>query len=377
MAVYQKKDKNGKVLKDTKGNSWYYRCYYTDMYGVRKQRKSKLYETKGKAQEEERLFLQSIKTTDIIDLNVSFEKVYNEFLKVKKEKVKITTYYGIEKEMNYNVLSYFKNYKLHDIKINNINQWKDNLKAKSTTIDWKNKIIGHFKELLEYANIYYDYDKKIINSLTKLRDDTPKNNDKSKNNFWTSNEFNQFINVVDNEYYKLIFIFLYRTGLRIGEFRALTWNDIDLDKHTLSINKSLSKDTFNKKSIIVTPKTGNSIRTIDLDNYLIELMKNYYNEQKQIYKFDKSWFMFGGIRYTSPTTLRRYLDFYIEKAKIKSITIHGFRHSHVSLLVEIGCDFNEVASRIGDTISMVQNTYYHMYPEREKNIIERLNNIKN
>lgn len=377
MAVYQKKDKNGKVLKDTKGNSWYYRCYYTDMFGARKQRKSKLYETKGKAQEEERLFLQSIKTTDIVNPNVSFEKVYNEFLKVKKEKVKITTYYGIEKEMDFYVFNYFKKYKLHDIKINIINMWKDNLKSKDTTIRWKNNIISHFRELLNYANIYYNYDKKIIDSLTNLRDDTPKDKTKSESNFWTSSEFNQFINTVDNEYYKLIFIFLYRTGLRIGELRALTWNDIDLNKHTLSITKSLSKDTFNKKSIIVTPKTNNSIRTIDLDNYIIEIMKSYYNEQQKFYKFDDSWYIFGGIKYLSSTTLRRYLNYYIEKAKVKHITIHGFRHSHVSLLIEIGCNFNEVASRIGDTISMVQNTYYHMYPERQKNITERLNNIKN
>lgn len=37
MPIYQKKDKNGKVIKDAKGNSWYYRCYYNDIYGNRKQ----------------------------------------------------------------------------------------------------------------------------------------------------------------------------------------------------------------------------------------------------------------------------------------------------------------------------------------------------
>lgn len=375
MAVYQRKDKNGKVIKDTKGNSWYYRCYFTDRYGNRKQTKSRLYPTKGIASDEEHEFLRSIKTTDTIDLNINFKYVCDEWLNFKRNKIKITTYYGVEKTTKKYIYKYFYNFKLHDIKIHNLQEWKNTLIKSNLSISRTNLIISYLKEILTYSNVYYDFDTKIANYLVKIRDDSPIKNDSLKDNYWTYEEYNRFITNVDDNYYSLIFKFLYYTGVRLGELRALNWNDIDFIKKTLSITKSMSKDSFQKGSIIVSPKTKNSIRTLDLSNNLINELLAYKEEQQKIYGFNNNWYVFGGFQYLGITTLRNKLNQYIKIANVKKITIHGFRHSHVSLLIDIGCDFKDVAERIGDTIKMVQETYYHMFPERKKIIIERLNNL--
>ena len=375
MAVYQRKDKNGKVIKDTKGNSWYYRCYFTDRYGNRKQTKSRLYPTKGIASDEEHEFLRSIKTTDIIDLNINFKYVCDEWLNFKRNKIKITTYYGVEKTTKKYIYKYFYNFKLHDIKIHNLQEWKNTLIKSNLSISRTNLIISYLKEILTYSNVYYDFDTKIANYLVKIRDDSPIKNDSLKDNYWTYEEYNRFITNVDDNYYSLIFKFLYYTGVRLGELRALNWNDIDFIKKTLSITKSMSKDSFQKGSIIVSPKTKNSIRTLDLSNNLINELLAYKEEQQKIYGFNNNWYVFGGFQYLGITTLRNKLNQYIKIANVKKITIHGFRHSHVSLLIDIGCDFKDVAERIGDTIKMVQETYYHMFPKRKKIIIERLNNL--
>lgn len=375
MAVYQRKDKNGKVIKDTKGNSWYYRCYFTDRYGNRKQTKSRLYPTKGIASDEEHEFLRSIKTTDTIDLNINFKYVCDEWLNFKRNKIKITTYYGVEKTTKKYIYKYFYNFKLHDIKIHNLQEWKNTLIKSNLSISRTNLIISYLKEILTYSNVYYDFDTKIANYLVKIRDDSPIKNDSLKDNYWTYEEYNRFITNVDDNYYSLIFKFLYYTGVRLGELRALNWNDIDFIKKTLSITKSMSKDSFQKGSIIVNPKTKNSIRTLDLSNNLINELLAYKEEQQKIYGFNNNWYVFGGFQYLGITTLRNKLNQYIKIANVKKITIHGFRHSHVSLLIDIGCDFKDVAERIGDTIKMVQETYYHMFPERKKIIIERLNNL--
>lgn len=375
MAVYQRKDKNGKVIKDTKGNSWYYRCYFTDRYGNRKQTKSRLYPTKGIASDEEHEFLRSIKTTDTIDLNINFKYVCDEWLNFKRNKIKITTYYGVEKTTKKYIYKYFYNFKLHDIKIHNLQEWKNTLIKSNLSISRTNLIISYLKEILTYSNVYYDFDTKIANYLVKIRDDSPIKNDSLKDNYWTYEEYNRFITNVDDNYYSLIFKFLYYTGVRLGELRALNWNDIDFIKKTLSITKSMSKDSFQKGSIIVSPKTKNSIRTLDLSNNLINELLTYKEEQQKIYGFNNNWYVFGGFQYLGITTLRNKLNQYIKIANVKKITIHGFRHSHVSLLIDIGCDFKDVAERIGDTIKMVQETYYHMFPKRKKIIIERLNNL--
>lgn len=374
MAIYQKKDKTGKVIKDKKGNSWYYRRYYTDMYGKRKQRKSKLFLTKTIASEEERKFLVEVKNKDTVDNNLLFRAICLEWLSIKQNKVKVTTYYGIEKMVYKHIINSLGNTKILKININALNKWKNDI-ANTLSIHRANTIITILKEILLYANEFYDFDKRIANTLIKIRDDTPKGEPKSKNNYWTFEEFTEFINIVDNDYYNLVFTFLYRTGLRIGELRALTWKDIDLETKKLYINKSMSKETFQSGSIIVTPKTLNSIRALDLDDKLITRMIEYRHQQTQYYDFNDTWLIFGGIKEIGLTTLRTKLDYYIKIANVKRITIHGFRHSHVSLLINIGCDTKDVAERIGDTIKMVENTYYHMFPEKKKIIIERLNNI--
>ena len=47
----------------------------------------------------------------------------------------------------------------------------------------------------------------------------------------------------------------------------------------------------------------------------------------------------------------------IKKANVKRITPHGFKSSHVSLLIHLGCDSRDVAERVGDTVQMIEKTY--------------------
>lgn len=87
-------------------------------------------------------------------------------------------------------------------------------------------------------------------------------------------------------------------------------------------------------------------------------------------------FVFGNIKCISPTTIRRKLDFYINKTNIKRITPHGFRHSHASLLIHLGLDSRDVAKRLGDTVQVIESTYYHMFPEKKSNAVNVLNKLK-
>lgn len=76
------------------------------------------------------------------------------------------------------------------------------------------------------------------------------------------------------------------------------------------------------------------------------------------------------------TTFERKLNKYIEITKVKKITPHGFRHSHVSLLWNLGCTIEEIAKRLGDTPSVVENTYTHVFPKKIDHTINVLNKFK-
>ncbi|MBQ8218950.1 MAG: site-specific integrase [Bacilli bacterium] len=155
---------------------------------------------------------------------------------------------------------------------------------------------------------------------------------------------------VDNKLYFTIFNFMYFTGLRIGEMIALIWKDIVLNKKTLNINKNYTNKLGTNSHKIVDPKTKNSIRIIDLDDDIVDLLKKHYDNEKQIYGFNNNMSVFGNVRYITPTTFARYLTYYIKKSGVKKITPHGFRHSYVSLLFYLGCDSRDIAARVGDTI---------------------------
>ncbi len=373
MAIYQEKNKN-KWTKD--GRSWYFRCYYTNINGNRVQKESKLFKTKKEAQEEEITFLNKISNNENIEKDISFSTVYSEWLEIKKSKVKITSYYKINSNLRKNIYIYFKNYKMKDISLSVLKSYQNNLEKMNLSVDYKNILISYLKDILKYASIDYNFNAKLIDKLYKFRNDIPKEENTIKENFWTYDEFNRFITVVDNDFYYTLFNFLYYTGLRFGEMLALNWNDIDFINKKIKITKSLSNKIENQKYIITTPKTKNSIREIDLDDSLLQILIEHKNRENKIINFSNEMFVFGNINYVSATTFRRYLKKYADKAKVKLISPHGFRHSHVSLLIHLGCDSRDVAARVGDTVNMIETTYYHMFPDKKNETIDKLNYFK-
>lgn len=114
------------------------------------------------------------------------------------------------------------------------------------------------------------------------------------------------------------------------------------------------------------------------------MLKEHKNEERKIYKFNDSMYVFGNIEFIKETTFRRYLNKYVKLAQINPknpnykegdsiLTPNGFRHSHASLLVNLGLDFKDVAERLGDTPKMVESTYYHMFPQKKSNTVNALN----
>jgi len=255
MAVY-KKDKS-KWTKD--GRCWGFRCYYTDMYGNRKQKESKLYHTKKEAIEAEILFLSKSETEDTIDNNVLFTVAYNDYLNYKKRTLKMTTYYSVEKRLNKYICSYFENYKLLSITSNTVNRFIDLLSTKKLDIKYQNSIIGYLKEFLVFCSDNYNFDRKIANKIIKHRIDTPKSVKRDVDwNFWTYDEFVTFINCVDDEFYNFMFWFLYYTGLRLGEMISLTWKDVDFEKGTIKIENNFTNKLGMGMYKIITKSTSST-----------------------------------------------------------------------------------------------------------------------
>lgn len=184
-----------------------------------------------------------------------------------------------------------------------------------------------------------------------------------KMEFWTLEEFKTFIACVDNPMYHTLFSILYYAGLRCGEALALTPADIDLEEKVIHVTKTFHRS--HGQDIITTPKTKNSIRTVPIPEFLCDQIQDY---MKQIYGLKSS----DRIITLKNTYVHRTLDRSCEQAGVKRIRVHDIRHSHVSLLIDMGFPAMLIAERIGDTVDMVNNIYGHLYPNRHEEVADRL-----
>ena len=165
------------------------------------------------------------------------------------------------------------------------------------------------------------------------------------------------------------------TGLRKGELRALTWNDIDFEEKTIKINKNIVIGE-DKKYAITTPKTKASIRKIPIPNKLLFDLKELYNLNKNKKEFNNDLFVFGFIEPISCEKITRRKNKNCKLASVQQIRIHDFRHSCASLLINNNASISLVARYLGHSkIDETLNTYSHLFKNKLDEIIQIIDNL--
>lgn len=194
----------------------------------------------------------------------------------------------------------------------------------------------------------------------------------------TYDEFKQFIEVEEAIKWKAIFRVLYYCGLRKGELRGLQWKDIDLERNTLSVRKQITVHCGTvKKFKFVVPKTQNSIRTLKMPEILINSLKKVKLEAKQLNGFNESHFITGDAFPISSNALADRKNTNYEKAGIKQIRLHDFRHSFASLLINKGANIQVVAKYLGHTkIEETLKTYSHLFISTLDEIINVIDTLE-
>lgn len=379
-----------KINKDEKNNVFYVRIRYKDGDGKWKWkyisdplRKNLI----KKAKRFNREIEEQNKIPEEIDpKNVLFEELTKSYLRYKKTKWKGSTINSNTKRINDKILPFFKGKRIYDITTNDIMDWKDYITNQHYSLDYSCSLYNILSNMFKYAMRVYDLPRNTVSMVGTFK--RPDELEKEMQ-FWTFDEFNLFIKHTDNLMWKAYFSTLYFTGMRKGESQALKWTDIDLKAKTIKISKTLttklSKEEISRglKYKITTPKTKTSNRVIRIPDVLVDILQRHYDDQKDIDGFNEDCFVFGTTRFAPDTSIRRnymkYLNMTnkLEKTHIKPIRIHDFRHSHASDLINRGANIKLVSMHLGHKdVSETLNTYTHLFPSAEEELINSYNNIK-
>ncbi|MFJ7933667.1 tyrosine-type recombinase/integrase [Sporosarcina sp. NPDC096371] len=175
------------------------------------------------------------------------------------------------------------------------------------------------------------------------------------------------------------------TGLRIGEVLALTWNDIDLEKRVLVVNKTLFEKGAEEGGFeFAPPKTEDSNRTVSFNEDLAEelkRMKVQYNKEKLIGLRDpKSEFrnlVFAG-KYQQPVravTIGSVFNTIYRAYGINDVSgTHILRHTHITMLVEAGVDLPVIMERVGHSnINITLEIYTHVTKKMQQQSDDKIN----
>ncbi len=363
------------VHKDKKTGKWYYTGKYKDIMGARHDYKKRGFSTKGEAKDAETAFLLKIKGGHgRIKMKALIELYHEEMSSV----IKTSTLHLYDMIERLHILPVFGDKFIDTIKTTDITRWNKTRgltgnNGQPYSQQYITNMYLHMSGLLTFAvNHRFISDNPCRYAKPYKDPNQVKPQQESEINFWEIDEYNQFIASVKDINYKEHYDTLFLTGLRIGEFVALRWKDLDIKNRKLSVKGTFSTVT----GTITTPKTSTSIRTIDLPTRLVEELKTRYDRLSKLDGFTDDYFIFGDIRPVYPCTVRRHFNKDIEVAGVKRITIHGLRHSHASYLLA-NSQLSEalVAERMGHSIEMLRSTYAHIYEKRRTALVDYIENL--
>ena len=349
------------AYKDKEKGTWYASFYYEDWTGKKVKKMKRGFPTKREALEWERTFLQQ----QTADLEMTFENFVAVYVADMKGRIKENTWGTKEHILYKKLVPYFGKRKMCDIHSKEVIAWQNEMlnyrdkNGKPYSPVYLKTLHNQLSAVFNHAVRHYNLK---VNPAAQVGNmGKPKSREML---FWTKAEYLKFAEaMMDKPLSYYAFEMLYWCGIREGELLALTPADFDFEAGTVKINKSYQR--LHGEDVITTPKTKKSNRTIKMPNFLCDEMRDYLGMLYGVKKKDR-------IFTVTKSYLHHEMDRGAKEAGVKRIRIHDLRHSHISLLIDMGFSAVAIADRVGHESIEITYRYAHLFPSKQTEMADKL-----
>lgn len=279
---------------------------------------------------------------------MTFDEVYENYLEYARTEHKKQGFIIIYQNLNNHILPYFTGRDVRTLTKLDILNWKTRIIEKDFSNKYNALLYSNLNCFIKYCMLCDYIKENIVLEVGPFR----KKIEKKEYHVYNIWEFKKFRSKLDNFVIKQYFNFMYFYGTRPSEAMALRFSD--LDGKYVHIRHSIHRKG---KRELDTPKNQSSVRTIKISllmRFRIWLLKKYYGN----YSYDH--FIFGGSKPLAPTTIDRHKKNACDRAKMRPITQHEFRHSYATRMISKGKPINKVSKIMGhSSISITLDVYTH------------------
>lgn len=310
----------------------------------------------------------------IIPKDITLVDRCKRYLEDHKEKISITSF-GIRERSLSDIESFFKDVKLNDVTIYQVQSFINNLckKHKLSTVKSKYSLL---RLTLKEAYRLKEINENICDFIQ-----VSKREEKFRGDVYTKEEIRKVIQVLEGSTVELPILLMMTLGLRFGEAAGLKWCDVDFENNIININQIL---VYTKKTgfLLKDPKTFDSKRSITAPKELMNKLKNEKQRQNKIKLqgvLENEFDLVCLNSYSRPwynASLRVSFKELLERNNLKRIRLHDLRHTNSTMQILAGVNVKVISKRLGHSdINTTLNIYSHVLKEMDDDASDKIADI--
>lgn len=337
--------------------------------GKRKQKNMGSYDKKKDANKKLIELKDSIYNDNLITPNkINLKDYMIDFLDKYKKNISVTTYNIYKRTCDKYIFPMLGNINLEDLKPIHIQNYIDDLSCILAPQTLKIHI-----NILNLG-LKRAYRLRLIRENVVEYAELPKPK-KYKNHIYDRNAMVKLLDSCKGTDLELPITLASALGLRISEILGLTWDNIDFNNNTITIDKITIR--HDGKVILKSPKTESSTRTISTPIQVINMLKEHKKKyiELKLKGIVKNNLLFND-KHGEPIAqdvLSRQFSRFLDKNNLEHIRFHDLRHSHVTLLINSKIPIKVISERVGHSnINTTLNIYSHVLKEMDKEASDKI-----